>query len=104
MKTKISVTIDPYILEEAKKKNINISEVTERAVVNKINPANIEIKDIEKPEYPFEICTETLPDHLKKVLFGMCAIKCKRCQKCGKVYFVNDLANEFTICKNCYNN
>ncbi|MDD4110497.1 MAG: type II toxin-antitoxin system CcdA family antitoxin [Clostridia bacterium] len=40
MKTKINITIDPFVLEQAKEKGINISETAERAVVNKLNPEN----------------------------------------------------------------
>lgn len=39
-KAKINITIEPYILEQAKEKGFNISEVCERALIHKINPEN----------------------------------------------------------------
>ena len=102
-KTKVTISIDPYILDEAKKKNINISETTERALANKTNPANIPEEELTAQAYPFEICETSIPPHLKTVLFGCASIKARRCKKCDKIYFVNDLAGNFTICRNCFN-
>jgi len=104
MKSRVNISVDTFILEEAKKKNINISETCERAIVNKIDPANIPAQEPKESDYPFEVCSKDLPETFKTRLFGMCGIKAKRCHQCDEIYFINDLAGEFTLCKNCFRN
>lgn len=102
----ISVSVDQYLHEQAKKRGINISDLLDRAIANKLDPsnvANIKDKDPDPKEYPFEVCADVLPDNMNKRLFGMCGIKAKRCIKCQKVFFVNDLAGEFVTCTDCSN-
>jgi hypothetical protein len=50
-KAKINVTIDPFVLQQAKDKGINISETAERAVVSRLNPENEIDKVGNKCEY-----------------------------------------------------
>lgn len=99
-KSKVTITIDPYILEEAKRMNLNISETTELALNRRLNPANVELPK-EKQAYPFEVCTDRLPEVFRDRIFGMCGIKAKRCSKCNRVFFVNDLHDEFRLCSSC---
>jgi hypothetical protein len=97
----VMVTIDEYIHKLAKDKNVNVSEVCERALVSATDPYN-DLPDTYDKTYPFEVCSETLPETFKTRLFGMVGIKAKRCRSCNKIFFVNDLAGEFKSCKTCW--
>lgn len=101
MKTRTNISIDPYLLEEARKKRINVSEVTEESIKKRLHP--LAEADIEPKEYPFEICATEIDEHIRSILFACSAIKAKRCKSCGRIFFVNDLAGEFTICRDCFN-
>jgi hypothetical protein len=100
-KAKTNITIEPFILDQAREKGLNVSAIAEDALKTKLNPAHVDLETLTKDEYPFEICAEILPETFRTRLFGMCAIKCKRCQKCNKVFFVNDLNNDFVECLSC---
>jgi transposase-like protein len=50
-KEHVNISVDGYILDEAKKKGINISKEAERAIVKKINPENSIDKEGSKCEY-----------------------------------------------------
>lgn len=100
-KAKTNITIEPFILDQAREKGLNVSAIAEDALKTKLNPAHVDLEKITRDEYPFEVCTEQLPDVFRDRLFGMCGIRVKRCQKCNKIFFVNDMHNEFFECLSC---
>ncbi len=58
MKAKINITIDPFILDQAKQKGLNISETAEKAIIHKLNPEN----EIDKNGKSCEYCKKEM-DH-----------------------------------------
>lgn len=94
-KTHTSLTIDPELLDIVKAKGINMSEVLETALLLRLNRVENKGKG-----FPFDYCERDISDHIKQSLFP--AIKARRCQKCGEVWFVNDLKGEFTLCRECW--
>jgi len=99
VKTHTSLSVDSWLLEESKKKKVNMSETLHWALLSKIGKA----EEVEKSgAFPFDFCERSIPEHFKETLFGCAGIKARRCAKCNKIWFVNDIHREFTVCKECW--
>lgn len=90
MKAHINVSVENQLVERAKKEGINISRITEEAVIHAINH-----KEIDKEVYP-EDYAEKMPADYWMAPDGSCR---KRGQP---LFFINDLGNIRPVGKEAY--
>jgi hypothetical protein len=96
-KRSVSITVDEFVHDAAKKKNINISETCERALAKKINPADVKLDEKligDKCEYcscELPKCSVISPNGLMWFLPDEKWI----CPKCMKTFTERIIKNEF---------
>jgi len=98
VKKNVMTSIDDDLHEKAKMVQMNVSQVLEDAIRERLRiKEHNENVVLGRIEFDFE------ERDMKSVtdVFAGVAIRARRCTKCARIWFVNDLQHQWKICKDC---